>query len=162
MNVVVSGLTKVMKKKQILSDVHLHFEGVYGLIGPNGAGKTTLMKILAGLESFQKGQVSLNNKVIEKSAYIRRYDLIGYLSQDFMVFPELTIYEVLEHIAHLHGAVPLQIPASIKTVLEEVNLSHHAQKKMRELSGGMRRRVGIAQLLLRKPRILLFDEPQLP
>ncbi|GAF18846.1 ABC transporter ATP-binding protein [Bacillus sp. JCM 19046] len=109
------------------------------LIGPNGAGKTTLMKILAGLESFQKGQVSLNNKVIEKSAYIRRYDLIGYLSQDFMVFPELTIYEVLEHIAHLHGAVPLQIPASIKTVLEEVNLSHHAQKKMRELSGGMRR-----------------------
>ncbi|MCM2676384.1 ATP-binding cassette domain-containing protein [Alkalicoccobacillus plakortidis] len=159
MNIAVKGLTKFIRKQYILTDVQLSFTGVYGLLGPNGAGKTTLMKVLAGLEDFQDGNVYADDDLISRSSYVKRTDVIGYMSQDFMVYPELTIYEVLEHIAHLQGEKPINIPTIINKVVEDVNLSVYTHKKMKALSGGMRRRVGIAQLLLRNPSVLLFDEP---
>lgn len=160
MEIHVQGMTKLIKKQRILSHVTLSFSGVYGLLGPNGAGKTTLMKILAGLTDFNAGSVFIEDESISTKTYVRRTDHIGYLPQDFMIYPELKMYEVLEHIAILQGGKPsTSNHAQIKEVVEQVNLSDHLYKKMRELSGGMRRRVGIAQLLLRKPSILLFDEP---
>ncbi|MFC0299079.1 ATP-binding cassette domain-containing protein [Geobacillus jurassicus] len=159
MVVTIEGLTKIMKKKAILSDVSLSISGVYGLLGPNGAGKTTLMRILAGLLDFNHGRVSLGDERISTGTRVRRVKDIGYLPQDFMIYPELTMYEVLEHIAVLQGEHPAACRPKIEEVIEQVNLSSHMNKKMRELSGGMRRRVGIAMLLLREPSILLFDEP---
>jgi ABC-2 type transport system ATP-binding protein len=160
LEIYVEGLTKVIKKKQILSNITLSISGVYGLLGPNGAGKTTLMRILAGLIDFDAGSVFLDEELISTSTYVKRTDHIGYLPQDFMIYPELKMYEVLEHIAILQGGKPsTSYHDQIREVVEQVNLSDHLNKKMRELSGGMRRRVGIAQLLLRKPSILIFDEP---
>ncbi|MBD8007709.1 ATP-binding cassette domain-containing protein [Bacillus norwichensis] len=160
MDIHVQGLTKLIKKQSVLSNVSLSFSGVYGLLGPNGAGKTTLMKVLASLTGFSAGNVYIDKELINTKRFVRRTGLIGYLPQDFMVYPELTMYEVLEHVAVLQGQKsPTSYHAQIKEVAEQVNLSNHLQKKMRELSGGMRRRAGIALLLLRKPEILLFDEP---
>ncbi|ASS98944.1 ABC transporter ATP-binding protein [Geobacillus sp. T6] len=159
MAVVIEGLTKIVKKKPILSDVSLTLSGVYGLLGPNGAGKTTLMRIVAGLLEFNAGRVSLGDEPISTGARVKRVNEIGYLPQEFMMYPELTMYEVLEHLAVLQGEHPAACRSKIEKVIEQVNLSSHLNKKMRELSGGMRRRVGIAMLLLREPSILLFDEP---
>ncbi|MBW7643271.1 ATP-binding cassette domain-containing protein [Geobacillus thermoleovorans] len=159
MAVVIEGLTKIVKKKPILSDVSLTLSGVYGLLGPNGAGKTTLMRIVAGLLEFNAGRVSLGDEPISTGTRVKRVNEIGYLPQEFMMYPELTMYEVLEHLAVLQGEHPAACRSKIEKVIEQVNLSSHINKKMRELSGGMRRRVGIAMLLLREPSILLFDEP---
>lgn len=160
MEICVQELTKIIKKQQILSNVNLSFSGIYGLLGPNGAGKTTLMKILASLTEFNEGSVYIDEELISTVTYVKRTNHIGYLPQDFMIYPELKMYEVLEHIAVLQGSKStMSYDIQIKEVAEEVNLSDHLDKKMRELSGGMRRRVGIAQLLLRKPSILIFDEP---
>ncbi|WP_203361954.1 ATP-binding cassette domain-containing protein [Bacillus sp. REN10] len=160
MEIHVQELTKIIKKQRILSNVTLSFSGIYGLLGPNGAGKTTLMKILASLTEFNTGSVEIDGELISTSTYVKRTAHIGYLPQDFMIYPELKMYEVLEHIAILQGnKSSASYGTQIKEVVEQVNLSDHLYKKMHELSGGMRRRVGIAQLLLRKPSILLFDEP---
>lgn len=160
MDIHVQGLTKTIKKQPILSNISLSFSGVYGLLGPNGAGKTTLMKVLASLTDFSVGNVFIDKELISTKKTVRRTGLIGYLPQDFMVYPELTIYEVLEHVAVLQGSKSsMSYYNQIKEVAEQVNLSEHLYKKMRELSGGMRRRAGIALLLLRKPEILIFDEP---
>ncbi len=160
MDIQVQGLTKLIKKKRILSNVTLSFSGVYGLLGPNGAGKTTLMKILASLTDFNAGVVFIDEESVSTSTYVKQTDRIGYLPQDFMIYPELKMYDVLEHIAILQAGKPsISYHAQIREIVEQVNLTDHLYKKMRELSGGTRRRVGIAQLLLRKPSILLFDEP---
>ncbi|MDQ0341090.1 ABC-type multidrug transport system ATPase subunit [Caldalkalibacillus uzonensis] len=104
--------------------------------------------------------VFIDDELISTSTYVKRTDHIGYLPQDFMIYPDLKLYEVLEHIAILQGGhLSTSYHDQIKEVVEQVNLTDHLHKKMRELSGGMRRRAGIAQLLLRKPSILLFDEP---
>jgi len=155
-----TGLTKSLKKHTILSDLNLSITGVYGLLGPNGAGKTTLMKILSGAVPFTSGFVSLNGEPISSKSSVKRTDEIGYLPQDFMIYPELKMLDVLEHIAVLQGMTTTSlIRKRIDEVVEQVNLTPHLYKKMKELSGGMRRRVGIAQLLLRNPNVLLFDEP---
>ncbi|WP_078557271.1 ATP-binding cassette domain-containing protein [Bacillus alkalicellulosilyticus] len=160
MKIDVKGLSKKIKKQEILSNVTLSISGVYGLLGPNGAGKTTLMKILASIESFNSGRIYSDDKVITEKNYVKRLDYIGYLPQEFMIYPDLTIYEVLEHISVLQGENKKSSRrALIYEAVEQVNLTEHLYKKMKNLSGGMRRRVGIAQILLRKPSILLFDEP---
>ncbi|WP_410503133.1 ABC transporter ATP-binding protein [Exiguobacterium acetylicum] len=153
-------ITKSYRKKTVLDDVSLKIEGVYGLLGPNGAGKTTLMKILCGLTSLTKGDIQINGKSVvkRKHAYVSRQ--VGFLPQDFNIYPELTAKDVLLHLALLQGiSGEMERRKRVEEVLQRVNLLEQADTYMRELSGGMRRRVGIAQLLLRKPQILIFDEP---
>ena len=160
MRIEIQGVSIRMKKRYILHDIQLNIQGVYGLIGPNGAGKTTLMKFLAGLIKAENGSVLINGEEYLTKKYIRSNSMIGYLPQEFMVYPDITVYDVLNHIAVLQGIGQKQERHQlIMEVLEKVNLLNHEYKKMNELSGGMRRRVGIAQLLMRKPSILLFDEP---
>lgn len=132
--------------------------GVYGLLGANGAGKTTLMRMLCAVLESTSGEVLFNGKEITKMGADYR-NILGYLPQDFGYYPNYTAMEFLIYISVLKG-----IPKSIagkrsKELLDEVGLSHAANKKMKTFSGGMKQRVGIAQALLNNPDILILDEP---
>ncbi|WP_215115204.1 ATP-binding cassette domain-containing protein [Exiguobacterium sp. s80] len=156
----VQHLSKSYRKKHILHQVSLEIEGIYGLLGPNGAGKTTLMKMLCGLTSITGGQIVIDGQSVVRRKYADVSDRVGFLPQDFNVYPTLKVEEVLLHFALLQGIMEMnQRQERVEEALRRVNLQDKAQTRMNELSGWMRRRVGIAQLLLRKPEILIFDEP---
>lgn len=156
----VEHIVKRYKKHMVLDHVSLNIEGIYGLLGSNGAGKTTLMKIICGLTNASGGDIRVNGQSMMTRRYADTAGVIGFLAQDFNVYPSLPVNEVLVHLALLQGIVDRNKQENvIQQALERVNLTDKSHLKMEELSGGMRRRVGIAQLLLREPEILVFDEP---
>lgn len=157
--IIVENVIKKHINKNILNDVTLSIEGVYGLIGPNGAGKTTLMRAIAGLVPIQSGEIKIEKESnLNDIKYFHKN--IGYLPQDFNTFPRLTVFECLEHIALLKGINDKkERKDKIHQVIEEVNLLDKLNTKMNKLSGGMRKRVGIAQMFLSNPDILIIDEP---
>jgi ABC-2 type transport system ATP-binding protein len=132
--------------------------GVYGLLGPNGAGKTTLISILVGILKANQGAVLLNGKDITLLGS-RYFDNIGYLPQYPRFYSNFRIDEFLKYMCVLKNIPKGQINPRIGEVLELVNLSHCDKKKIGTLSGGMRQRVGVAQAILNKPKILVLDEP---
>ncbi|WP_030442345.1 ABC transporter ATP-binding protein [Actinoplanes subtropicus] len=135
--------------------------GMYGLLGANGAGKTTLMRILAGLLKPTGGSVRVGGHDIATGAgRLAVQRALGYLPQDLGVYPELSAREFLDYVALLKGldARPAR-RRRVGEVLEITGLSGEADRKLRTYSGGMRRRVGIAQALLADPRLLIVDEP---
>ena len=134
-------------------------KGMFGLLGPNGAGKTTLMRIVAGLLEPTSGKVRFNGEdIIEDPGGIRRQ--LGYLPQDFGFYPHLTGESMLRYLLVLKG---VQAPQGLKRLagelLERVNLSYAAKRKVKGYSGGMRQRLGIAQALAGDPRLIIVDEP---
>jgi ABC-type multidrug transport system ATPase subunit len=139
-----------------VDDVSLRLErGVVGLIGHNGAGKTTLMQMIATLTRPTRGQILFGGvDIVAKPDAIRRR--LGYLPQDFGVYANLSALEFMQYFAALKG---VRDPARIRHLLEQVNLHDRAHRPASELSGGMRRRLGIAQALLDDPDILVVDEP---
>jgi ABC-2 type transport system ATP-binding protein len=158
----VINVTKKDKNKLVLNNVTLNFEGVYGLIGPNGAGKTTLMRAIAGLIPINEGTIELNDsrEEIQDIGPAELKGKIGYLPQDFNLYPKATVFNCLEHIAALKGIKSKkQRMEKVEEVIKEVNLWKHKDKKIKELSGGMKKRVGIAQIFLNDPYILIIDEP---
>ncbi len=156
----VEHIVKMYKKHTVLDHVSLDIEGIYGLLGSNGAGKTTLMKIVCGLTSASGGDIRVDGRSMMRRRYADTAGMIGFLPQDFNLYPSLPVEEVLRHLALLQGMVDRNRQQEVvQQALERVNLSDKSHLKMEELSGGMRRRVGIAQLLLREPKILVFDEP---
>ncbi len=159
----VQGLTKTYKGNvQALRGVDLEIgPGMFGLIGPNGAGKTSLMRILAGLLRPTNGRVEIfghdvttaNGKHAVKTA-------LGYLPQELGLYPDLTAYEFLDYIAILKGITDGSMRRKqVAELLELVRLSDVAHRKLKTYSGGMKRRVGIAQALLGDPKLLIVDEP---
>lgn len=153
------NVTKKYKNKNVLNNINLTIEGVYGLLGPNGAGKTSLMQSIAGLISIQSGQITIGDELGYENIVKYRQN-IGYLPQDFNTFPRLTVRECLDHIALLKGFTnSKERKKRIERVLEDVNMLHHQNEKMGKLSGGMRKRVGIAQIFLTEPNLLIIDEP---
>ncbi len=132
--------------------------GVYGLLGANGAGKTTLMRMLCAILESTSGEVLLDGKdVIAMGADYR--NVLGYLPQDFGYYPNYTAKEFLMYVSALKG-IPKKIAAKrTMELLEEVGLSHVADKKVKTFSGGMKQRVGIVQALLNRPKVLVLDEP---
>lgn len=132
--------------------------GVYGLLGANGAGKTTLMRMLCAILESTSGEVFLDGKdIISMGADYR--NVLGYLPQDFGYYPNYTAMEFLLYVSALKG-IPKKIAKKrAGELLEEVGLSHVANKKVKTFSGGMKQRVGIAQALLNHPEILILDEP---
>jgi len=142
-----------------LSDIHLELgPGVLGLLGPNGAGKSTLMRILATLSRPTSGRVLWNGAdVATDPRPLRR--VLGYLPQDFGVYPNLTATEFLEYLAAVKEVDPRQVRRRIAELLDLVNLTDAAKRPLSGFSGGMRQRVGIAQALLNDPRLLIVDEP---
>ena len=132
--------------------------GVYGLLGINGAGKTTLMRMLCTLLKQSEGIITCNGKDIFKmDADYRK--LLGYLPQDFGFYPEFTVQDYLLYIATLKGIKNSFAKKRVKELITQVGLAKVANRKMKKLSGGMKRRAGIAQAMLNNPKILILDEP---
>ena len=142
-----------------LRDVSLTLEaGVIGLLGPNGAGKSTLMNILATITRPTSGRVSIDGHDCAREPDAMRRQL-GYLPQDFGVYPNLTAREFLAYLAAVKGVEKRAAARRIDELLDLLNLSHAADRPVGGFSGGMRQRVGIAQALLNDPRVLIVDEP---
>lgn len=132
--------------------------GVIGLLGPNGAGKSTLMQILATVSQPSAGTVKWNDADVLKSPDALRA-VLGYLPQDFGVYPNLTALEFLEYMAAIKGMDAQSARRRIDELLTLVNLVHAARRPLGGYSGGMKQRVGIAQALLNDPQLLIVDEP---
>lgn len=132
--------------------------GIVGLLGPNGAGKSTLMKMITTVSRPTDGRITLNGTDIVAQPNVMREQL-GYLPQDFGVYPNLTGREFLTYIAALKGIGGGNLSVRVDQLLEGVNLTDAAGKRIGTYSGGMRQRVGIAQVLLNDPKVLVFDEP---
>jgi ABC-type multidrug transport system ATPase subunit len=132
--------------------------GVLGLLGPNGAGKSTLMRILATITDRTEGQITWNGKDIAKYPNELR-QVLGYLPQDFGVYPNLNAREFLEYMAAIKGLDAKLARRRIDELLQLVNLVDAASRPLGGYSGGMRQRVGIAQALLNDPQLLIVDEP---
>ncbi|WP_442587214.1 ABC transporter ATP-binding protein [Pedobacter sp. AW31-3R] len=133
-------------------------KGVLGLLGPNGAGKSTLMKIIATISKPSAGTLLLDGEDILKNPDVIR-KVLGYLPQDFGVYPNLNAYEFLEYIAAMKGIGGRGLRKRIEQLLEGVNLIAEAKRPIGTYSGGMKQRIGIAQALLNDPKVLIFDEP---
>ncbi|WP_439657253.1 ABC transporter ATP-binding protein [Lentzea sp. HUAS TT2] len=133
-------------------------QGVHGLLGPNGAGKTTLIRTLATVQSPTEGTLSLLGTPANGALKSVRRKL-GYLPQHFGYYKRFKVREFVEYLAWLKEMPPARIPAAVKDALERVGLSDRADDRMKSLSGGMVRRVGIAQAIVNEPELLLLDEP---
>jgi len=133
--------------------------GMFGLLGPNGAGKTTLMRILAGLLEPSSGTATLDGEAMLEQPE-RIWARLGYLPQDFGFFPHLTGEKMLEYLLRLKGVdAPGGIRSLCRELLERVNLSFAARRRVKTYSGGMRQRLGIAQAIAGDPRLIIVDEP---
>jgi ABC-2 type transport system ATP-binding protein len=132
--------------------------GVLGLLGPNGAGKSTLMRILATIAQPTSGKILWNNGEVARNPDALR-NVLGYLPQDFGVYPNLSALEFLEYLAAVKGIEAAAARRRITELLELVNLTDAAKRPLGGYSGGMRQRVGIAQALLNDPQLLIVDEP---
>jgi len=142
-----------------LRDFTLALEpGVLGLLGPNGAGKSTLMRILATISNPTDGTVEWNGADIAREPDALR-SVLGYLPQDFGVYPNLTAVEFLEYLAAVKGIPARAARRRIDELLALVNLTEARKRPLGGYSGGMRQRVGIAQALLNDPKLLIVDEP---
>ena len=156
-------INNISKKYQngvwALKDFSLNITtGVTGLVGPNGAGKTTLMKVISTLLKPTSGSLSWRGHNVVKSPFQIRSDL-GYLPQEFGVYPHLTAREFLDYLAATKGLSRTQAKYKIQELLEMVNLRDHQNDTLMTFSGGMKQRIGIAQALLNDPKLLIVDEP---
>ena len=159
MKLELDGLTKEFGDFTAVNHINLTMtNGVYGLLGVNGAGKTTLMRMLCTLLKPTSGTICCNGKdIFNMDSEYRK--LLGYLPQDFGFYPEFTVEDYLLYIAALKGIRPVVAKKRVKELIAKVGLSKAAHKKMKKLSGGMKRRAGIAQAMLNDPKILILDEP---
>jgi ABC-2 type transport system ATP-binding protein len=135
--------------------------GMFGLLGPNGAGKTTLMRILAGIVNPSSGEVCIDGHDLSTEAGKQAVkSMLGYLPQELGMYPELTAAQFVDYMAILKGMDDSRARRqSVERMLEIVGLSHEAGRKIKGFSGGMKRRVGIAQALVNDPKLLIVDEP---
>lgn len=159
MKLVLDNLTKEFGGFTAVDHINLTMtNGVYGLLGVNGAGKTTLMRMLCTLLKPTDGGIYCDGKDIFKMEGEYR-NLLGYLPQDFGFYPEFTVKDYLLYIAAIKGIRPAVARKRMKELISRVGLTKMADKKLKKLSGGMKRRVGIAQAMLNNPQILILDEP---
>lgn len=160
MKLQINSITKTYNRNfEALKDFNLTLDsGILGLLGPNGAGKSTLMKIIATILKPSSGTVHLNGEDIQKNPDAIR-NVLGYLPQNFGVYPNLTAQEYLSYLAALKGLDAKSSKARIDELLNLVNLPDVGNKRLSEFSGGMKQRVGIAQALLNDPQIIIVDEP---
>lgn len=163
MEITLEHVTKHFKEKRgtkkAVEDVTLSLTpGVWGLLGANGSGKTTLMRMLCGIMKPTDGQICCDG--LDISLFSDSYrERIGYLPQEFGFYPEFTVRQYLEYIAALKGLPDGQTRRKIDELLRLLSLEEVYGKRIVKLSGGMKRRVGIAQALLNDPELLILDEP---
>ncbi|MBQ3193090.1 MAG: ABC transporter ATP-binding protein [Oscillospiraceae bacterium] len=159
MELTIQDLTKEFGTLRAVDHVNFTMtNGVYGLLGVNGAGKTTLMRMLTTLIKPTSGEILWDGQdVYAMDGQYRK--LLGYLPQDFGYYPDFSIYDYLMYIASIKGIRPAVAKERVKLLLKQVGLVRARHKKMKTLSGGMKRRAGIAQAMLNDPKILILDEP---
>jgi ABC-type multidrug transport system ATPase subunit len=159
MDVKISNLVKDYGNFRALDHVSLNIErGMFGLLGPNGAGKTTLMRIITTLLPLTSGQVAVSGRdVMRDPGFVRQH--LGYIPQDFGFYKSLNAYELLDYIGAMKGLPRAERQRAIKTLLEQVNLTKDAKRRVGGYSGGMKQRLGIAQALLGNPQLIIVDEP---
>ncbi len=159
----IKGLTKTYQGNiQALRGLDLEIgSGMFGLVGPNGAGKTSLMRILAGLIQPTNGNISIfGHDVTTSEGKMAVKALLGYLPQELGLYPNLTAFEFLDYIATLKGLIhPPTRQQHIHEVLVQVHLNEVAHRPLKSYSGGMKRRVGLAQAILSQPKLVIVDEP---
>ena len=154
----INNLSKNYGKKSALKNVSVTIHsGMYGLLGRNGAGKTSLMRILATLSVPSSGEISMNGIPIKETTKIR--EIVGYLPQDFSFYRNMSVYGAMDYLGLLSNIPDKVRKERISALLEQVNLKENVRTKVKALSGGMKRRLGIAQALLHNPQILIVDEP---
>lgn len=161
MKIAIENLNKVYKNgNQALKEINLTIEsGMFGLLGPNGAGKTTLMRILVTLMKPSSGNVTVDNFDLQKDRRAIR-SMLGYLPQDFRFFTKLRTWEFLDYVASLAGLRDSKTrKKAVDDMLERVGLYEARDRMANKLSGGMKRRLGIAQALIGDPKIVVVDEP---
>lgn len=161
MQITIENLSQIYKNgKKALNDVNLQINhGMFGLLGPNGAGKTTLMRILVTLMKPTKGTVKVNELDLLKNRREIRA-MLGYLPQEFKFFAKLSTWEFLDYVASLAGMTNRrQRKNAVDEMLENVGLFEARDRMANKLSGGMKRRLGIAQALIGNPKIIVVDEP---
>lgn len=161
MELVINGLSKTYGNGvKALDNVSLTIPtGMFGLLGPNGAGKSTLMRILATLQEADAGTVKLGDlDVLNEKDKVRR--VLGYLPQEFGVYPRVSAYEMLDHIALLKGVTNTgERKSLVEALLQKVNLWEQRKRRLSGFSGGMKQRFGIAQSLIGEPKLIIVDEP---
>lgn len=159
MELKIENLTKTFQGAEAVSHMTCTMEkGVYGLLGANGAGKTTLMRMLCTLLEPTAGSICLDGEdIFRMGAEYRK--ILGYLPQDFGFYPDFTVKDYLLYIASIKGVHRTAAVRRVGELIDQVGLSKAQNKKMKKLSGGMKRRAGIAQAMLNHPSILILDEP---
>ncbi len=159
MELYIEHISKQFRDIVAVDDVSLCITpGVWGLLGANGAGKTTLMRMIAGIMKPSSGKILYDGIPINQLKEKYR-DVFGYLPQEFGFYPEFTVKDYLEYVSVLKGLDKKESKRRINELMEQLTLSSVRNKKIAKLSGGMKRRVGIAQTLLNDPEILILDEP---
>ncbi len=159
MKIEIIDLVKDYGKFRALNDVSLSINrGMFGLLGPNGAGKTTLMRVITTLMPVTSGQVRVGGvDVMRDPGFVRKN--LGYIPQDFGFYKSLNAYDLLDYIGMMKGLARADRQKQVKTLLEQVNLTKDAKRRVGGYSGGMKQRLGIAQALLGDPQLIVVDEP---
>lgn len=161
MGIEINDLT-VKFKNGIVAVNHINLDitsGIYGLLGENGAGKTTFMRVLTTIVKPATGTVKINQVLYKEENYEIIQRKIGYLPQELNLYPNLSVQECLEYMGGLSGLPKEECKERITYYLERTSLMEHRKKKIKQLSGGMKRRVGLIQALLNEPEFLIVDEP---
>ena len=157
----INNLTKTYPNGvKALDGINLEItNGMFGLLGANGAGKSSLMRTIASLQEPSSGSISFNTTdIVQNPDEIRKY--LGYLPQEFGVYPKISAEKLLNHLAVLKGILnKKERKEQVTALLQQVNLYQHRKKSVYTFSGGMRQRFGIAQALLANPKIIIVDEP---
>ncbi len=157
MSLNIDRVTKLYKNNIAVDKISLTLEpGIYGLLGENGAGKTTLMRIICGILRPSSGTITYDGLDVNDEDYRA---LLGYLPQEFGYYPNFTAVDFMYYMSSLKGLSKYKAKEKTHELLELVSLTGVAKKKIKTFSGGMLRRLGIAQALLNDPKILILDEP---
>lgn len=155
----IDRVTRQYDSKIAVDNLSYHFtKGVYGLLGANGAGKTTLLRMLCDILRPTKGQILCNNREIHEMGGEYR-QILGYLPQNFGFYPDFTAWRYMMYLASLKALSPEIAKNKVEELLQLVALGDEKNKKIKTFSGGMIRRLGIAQAMLNDPEILILDEP---
>jgi ABC-2 type transport system ATP-binding protein len=146
------------RKTYALKNINLEINnGMFGILGRNGSGKSTLMNMLSTILQQSSGTIEINNISLTQTKQIRK--MIGYLPQDFDFYPNMKVKETLYYLGFLSGIPKANLKINVAASLEKVNLVEHQNKKVKSLSGGMKKRLGIAQAIIHNPQVLIVDEP---
>lgn len=160
MSITIQDLSKRFGDFYALDHVSLEIHnGIFGLLGKNGAGKTTLMRILVTLMEPTDGEIHINDIPVHAKNARRIKGIVGYLPQEVGFYPGMTVYEFLYYMSMLQEVPARTAKERIETLLTQVNLTEERNKLVKNLSGGMRRRLGLAQAMINDPPILIVDEP---